>query len=325
MVSSRVTPPARGSRPGRSLARPAARASVVGLRLVAAAILAFATIGLAPAGALAADRFPTPPPPPVGFVKPPRPVPPQPPPPNTITFFGRGYGHGVGMSQYGARGRALAGQLAPTILAHYYPKTTLGQRDPTTIVRVLVMTARPRQRRSRRSITGRAGRGPSTAWRARSRPTPVCRSRQPRLGDHLGPDHPLHDRHGACDPDRHHRRHRPAGCCRESPRADVEGIVVQPLPELLRVRLTTTVMVINHVPVDLYLRGVVPAEMPASWPAEALKARRSPPARMRSTGSTRRPGRTTLRRHPSPRSTAAGGPSKRRRTRASARPRGRSS
>ena len=34
------------------------------------------------------------------------------------TFFGRGYGHGVGMSQYGARGRALAGQLAPAILAH---------------------------------------------------------------------------------------------------------------------------------------------------------------------------------------------------------------
>src|SRR5258708_1613480 len=25
-----------------------------------------------------------------------------------LTFYGRGYGHGVGMSQYGARGRALA-------------------------------------------------------------------------------------------------------------------------------------------------------------------------------------------------------------------------
>ena len=30
----------------------------------------------------------------------------------TVTFYGRGYGHGVGMSQYGARGRALAGQPA---------------------------------------------------------------------------------------------------------------------------------------------------------------------------------------------------------------------
>jgi len=40
----------------------------------------------------------------------------------------------------------------------------------------------------------------------------------------------------------------------------------------LRIRLTTTVMVVNHVGLDLYLRGVVPAEMPSSWPAEALKA-----------------------------------------------------
>ncbi|MEO7664316.1 MAG: hypothetical protein ABIV26_04265, partial [Candidatus Limnocylindrales bacterium] len=28
----------------------------------------------------------------------------------STTFYGRGYGHGVGMSQYGARGRAIAGQ-----------------------------------------------------------------------------------------------------------------------------------------------------------------------------------------------------------------------
>jgi hypothetical protein len=45
--------------------------------------------------------------------------------PPTITFYGRGYGHGVGLSQYGARGRALAGQTAATILAHYYQGTTL--------------------------------------------------------------------------------------------------------------------------------------------------------------------------------------------------------
>ncbi len=37
---------------------------------------------------------------------------------------GGGYGHGVGMSQYGARGRADAGQSAVDILAAYYPGTT---------------------------------------------------------------------------------------------------------------------------------------------------------------------------------------------------------
>jgi stage II sporulation protein D len=32
------------------------------------------------------------------------------------------------------------------------------------------------------------------------------------------------------------------------------------------------VIAVNELGLDLYLRGVVPAEMPASWPAEALKA-----------------------------------------------------
>src|SRR3954471_5209704 len=58
----------------------------------------------------------------------------------SITFYGRGFGHGVGMSQYGARGRAMAGQLAPAILTHYYPNTTLGQHDPTALARVLVLS-----------------------------------------------------------------------------------------------------------------------------------------------------------------------------------------
>ena len=43
----------------------------------------------------------------------------------TITFFGGGWGHGIGMSQYGALGRAQAGHSYQQILAHYYPNTTL--------------------------------------------------------------------------------------------------------------------------------------------------------------------------------------------------------
>ena len=61
--------------------------------------------------------------------------------PATITFYGRGYGHGVGMSQYGARGRALAGQDAATILAHYYQGTTPGTTDPKRPIRILVLQA----------------------------------------------------------------------------------------------------------------------------------------------------------------------------------------
>ena len=43
-----------------------------------------------------------------------------------LTFVGGGWGHGIGMSQYGAYGRAEAGHLYDEILAHYYDDTTLG-------------------------------------------------------------------------------------------------------------------------------------------------------------------------------------------------------
>ena len=38
----------------------------------------------------------------------------------TVTITGGGWGHGIGMSQYGAYGRALNGKSAPQILEHYY-------------------------------------------------------------------------------------------------------------------------------------------------------------------------------------------------------------
>ncbi|HWH13238.1 MAG TPA: SpoIID/LytB domain-containing protein [Miltoncostaeaceae bacterium] len=55
----------------------------------------------------------------------------------TFTFEGRGFGHGVGMSQYGARGAAQQGLDATRILTHYYPGTQLVAR-PAATVRVLL-------------------------------------------------------------------------------------------------------------------------------------------------------------------------------------------
>jgi stage II sporulation protein D len=46
---------------------------------------------------------------------------------STLTLNGRGYGHGIGMCQWGAIGRARAGQNYLTILATYYPGTTIGR------------------------------------------------------------------------------------------------------------------------------------------------------------------------------------------------------
>ena len=51
---------------------------------------------------------------------------------------GHGFGHGVGVSQYGAYGYALHGKDYRFILAHYYQGTTIGQVDGVRIVRVLL-------------------------------------------------------------------------------------------------------------------------------------------------------------------------------------------
>ncbi|MFL5639114.1 MAG: SpoIID/LytB domain-containing protein, partial [Gemmatimonadaceae bacterium] len=46
---------------------------------------------------------------------------------SSLTIAGRGYGHGIGMCQWGAIGRARAGQNFRTILETYYPGTTIGR------------------------------------------------------------------------------------------------------------------------------------------------------------------------------------------------------
>jgi stage II sporulation protein D len=45
---------------------------------------------------------------------------------SALTLSGRGYGHGIGMCQWGAIGRSRAGQSFRSILATYYPGTTVG-------------------------------------------------------------------------------------------------------------------------------------------------------------------------------------------------------
>jgi len=57
-----------------------------------------------------------------------------------LILDGRGYGHGIGMSQYGAQGRAAAGHSYAQILSAYYPGTALASGNDTTTIRVLVET-----------------------------------------------------------------------------------------------------------------------------------------------------------------------------------------
>jgi stage II sporulation protein D len=46
---------------------------------------------------------------------------------SSLHVNGRGYGHGIGMCQWGAIGRARAGQNFRTILETYYTGTTIGR------------------------------------------------------------------------------------------------------------------------------------------------------------------------------------------------------
>jgi stage II sporulation protein D len=200
------------------------------------------------------------------------PVSPIPVQPGALTFFGRGYGHGLGMSQYGARGRALAGQTAPTILAHYYQGTTLAGVSPTAPVRVLVLApsaptaAKPivlHGRGAPFTIDGVTGSFPIGAradiWRSgngfgiliNSATGAVLLRTSSAVAD-------LRLRSGA-DPGRIQVDSKP------STHDTYRGTI--------RILGTSSgVIAVNELGLDLYLRGVVPAEMPSSWPLEALKA-----------------------------------------------------
>lgn len=54
----------------------------------------------------------------------------------SVTITGGGWGHGMGMSQYGAYGRANRGDAAPEILEHYYSGTNVTAADMPRTLRV---------------------------------------------------------------------------------------------------------------------------------------------------------------------------------------------
>jgi stage II sporulation protein D len=75
-----------------------------------------------------------------------------------LVFRGRGWGHGIGMSQYGALGRALAGHSARRILLHYYSGARLRRVRLPRKIRVGLLQYRKVVHVSSRARSGR-GRG----------------------------------------------------------------------------------------------------------------------------------------------------------------------
>ena len=193
-----------------------------------------------------------------------------------VTFYGRGWGHGVGMSQYGARGRALAGQDAATILAHYYPATTLATIDAARPVRVLIAAAhRPTTTRPVR-IIGRQG-GWSIDGVARTFPVDAAASLTRRLtavGTYAWRLR-VKNSNGTLlytAPSPKSVRIRPAAGAATRFQVAFKAVTSDTYRGVLRLlpKPNGTVAAINEVELDVYLRGVVPVEMPSTWPVQAL-------------------------------------------------------
>jgi SpoIID/LytB domain protein len=196
----------------------------------------------------------------------------------TIKFFGRGFGHGVGMSQHGARGRALAGQDAPTILAHYYEGTTLGSIDPATAIRVRVLWKWKATAAAPLEIVGRR-----TDWLIDDIDETFPADATMRLIPTKPPGEATTWRLQVTADDGSilFDRPKPADVVVRSVTGKGRLQLVSKASKYDRYRgalrvltapVKRKVKVVNEIALDTYLRGVVPAEMPSSWPTAALEA-----------------------------------------------------
>jgi stage II sporulation protein D len=194
----------------------------------------------------------------------------------TVRIHGRGYGHGVGLNQYGARGRALAGQTAETILAHYYRDTEPGSLATTTQIRVRLYSALAASSSKPVLIYGRGDQwridGVSTVFprdaRLEARPTVSGSTVTWRVKVISAGGTVLRDA--------------AIGTFRLRGLTTSTTFEVAAKPDsadryrgTIRVGLSATAAtasVTNELNLEHYLRGVVPAEMPSSWPTEALEA-----------------------------------------------------
>jgi stage II sporulation protein D len=171
---------------------------------------------------------------------------------STFTIRGAGWGHGVGMSQYGAYGYAQNGWNAAQILGHYYTGTALGTTDPNRRVRVQLVarTSAARIKGARQAGGRRLDPAVTYTLRRRGLSEIELSSRGRRLAVFSAPLQVAGE--GDVASLSGHGRYRG---------------VLEFAPTVF-----TGLSVVNNVGLEEYLRGVVPAESPASWPLEALKA-----------------------------------------------------
>src|SRR3954452_99602 len=170
----------------------------------------------------------------------------------TFTIRGAGFGHGVGLSQYGAMGYAEHGWSAAQILGHYYTGTSLGTTDPDHKVRVQLIADARSVRISGAEQAGSGTLDPAQTYVVKRRGLSQVdlSAHGKRLATFTAPLQVAGD----------------GGVTALAGVGSYRG-VLQFAPTAFK-----GLSVINSVGLDDYLQGVVPAESPASWPAEALKA-----------------------------------------------------
>jgi stage II sporulation protein D len=202
----------------------------------------------------------------------------------TVTVRGHGWGHGIGMGQYGALGGARAGKTWREVVAHYYRGTTVGSvgspvirvrvaslgttvqalpspglrvtwdfstssvlpttRDGATVTRWRLRPATKIAGTDTRFLLEYLVSGSST-WRLHTTGSVV------RRGAFLNPDS------GTVTTLR--------GTTQVVYRGQVRGVLVGAAG-------AESLVPVVALPLEQYLRSVVPAEMPSSWPSTALSA-----------------------------------------------------
>ena len=178
----------------------------------------------------------------------------------TMIMEGRGWGHGIGMSQYGADGYALHGWTYDAIIKHYYTGVTLGT-VANVPVRVLL-------RSGMSSIAATDATQFKATWTAKT--VQIAGGVTATV---------------SWSGSRYHLKAGSSSWASSTPitfvaeksklkllTANDNGYVGRYRGTLRIVHLTGGLEVVNRLPLESYLLGVVPRESPASWPIEALKA-----------------------------------------------------
>ncbi len=177
-----------------------------------------------------------------------------------LVVSGAGFGHGIGMSQYGAMGFAQQGSSHAAILAHYFTGTQIGKLGGASEVRVLLKRARQIKFSGATGVAGGRSLDPAqtyTAVRGLGAAVTLRSASGRDLGSYETPLAITGSGGGLL--------------VRGRADNDITSGTYRGRLEL-RPAAIGGVAAINAVGLEDYLRGVVPGEMPPTWPAEALRA-----------------------------------------------------